>query len=134
MFYGLFISLVFAFAHTLGNALGGFLEHGIGFFPTIVLGFIIGFYSNMVFIFQQNIWLCYSLSFIAGIGVGLSNSLLFKNLAFYHPNRKGFLISIVGIGGHLIGSFFGYGGEKLINFHGYTLTKDENFYPPETHP
>ena len=129
MFYGVFISLIFSFAHTIGNALGGILENKIGFFKTIILGFIVTFYSNMGFIFQQNIWLCYGLTFIAGIGVGLSTSLLFKNLAFYSPEKKGFLISIVGIGGNIIGTFYSYGGEKLINFEGYTLTDNDNYYP-----
>jgi hypothetical protein len=59
MHYGLFINLIFMFANTFSNSLGGYLENIIGFFPTIIVGFSIIFVANFIFIFQQNIWLCF---------------------------------------------------------------------------
>ena len=82
MHYGLFINLIFSFAQTFSHSLGGYLENLLGFFKTIILGFAIVFVANLFFIFQRNIWLCYFLSFIMGIGVGITTSLLGKNLTF----------------------------------------------------
>ena len=41
MHYGLFISLIFSFANTFSNSIGGYLENLFGFFKTIIIGFII---------------------------------------------------------------------------------------------
>ena len=131
MHYGLFIHLIYSFANTCSSSIGGFLENRIGFFKTIIIGFIIIFFTNLAFIFQQNIWLCYVLSLIFGIGTGIASCLLGKNLAFYSPDKKGMLTGILGLGLMVVGAIFTFGGEKLINFDGKTLTEDEEFYPPE---
>ena len=94
--YSLFIYLVFTFASSFSKSLGGYLENQIGFFKTIIVGFIIVFLANIGFIFQQNIWLCYFLSIMSGIGFGISTSLLIKNIVFYYPNKKGFFYSLMG--------------------------------------
>ena len=57
MHYGLFIYLIYSFANTFSSSIGGFLENRIGFVKTIIIGFIIIFFANLAFIFQQNIWL-----------------------------------------------------------------------------
>jgi len=131
MHYGLFINLVFMFANTFSNSLGGYLENIIGFFPTIIVGFAIIFVANFIFIFQQNIWLCYFLSMILGIGVGIANSLLGKNITLYVPEKKGLVSGILGFGVMIITATFALTGEKIINFEGYTLGEEENFYPED---
>jgi len=127
--YGLFINLIFTFAHTFSSSLGGYLENLFGFFQTIIIGFSIIFLSNLAFIIQQNIWLCYTLALILGIGIGIGISLIGKNITFYVPNKKGLVVGIFGLFVTIIGGGFGFGGEKIINFEGYTLKQDEEFYP-----
>jgi len=129
MHYGLFISLIFMFSNTFANSLGGYLENIIGFFPTIIVGFAILFIANLFFIFQQNIWICYILSLFLGIGAGIANSLLGKNITFYVPEKKGIVSAILGFGIMIITAIFALSGEKIINFEGYTLEGDEQLYP-----
>ena len=129
MHYGLFINLVFNFAQTFSRSLGGYLENLFGFFQAIIVGFSITFLSNLAFIFQQNIWLCYALTFISGIGVGISISLIGKNITFYVPNKKGLVVGICWLLVTIFAGGFVFAGEKIINFEGYTLKKEEEFYP-----
>ena len=129
MHYGLFINLIFTFAHTFSSSLGGFLENLLGFFQTIIVGFSIIFLANLAFIFQQNIWLCYTLTLILGIGVGIGISLIGKNITFYVPDKKGLVVGIFGLLVTIIAGGVGFAGEKIINFEGYTLKEDEEFYP-----
>ena len=96
MHYGLFINLIFSFAHTFSSSLGGYLENILGFFQTIIVGFSIIFLSNLAFIFQQNIWLCYALTFILGIGVGIGISLIGKKLHFMSLIKKDWLLEYLG--------------------------------------
>ena len=91
MHYGLFISLIFTFANTFSNSIGGYLENLFGFFKTIIIGFSITFLANLVFIFQKDIWLCNFLTLILGIGSGISTSLLGKNITLYAPDKKGII-------------------------------------------
>ena len=113
MHYGLFINLIFMFANTFSNSLGGYFENILGFFPTIIVGFAIIFVSNFFFIFQQNIWLCYFLSMILGIGVGIANSLLGKNITLYVPEKKGLISGILGFGIMIITGFLLWQEKKL---------------------
>lgn len=128
MHYGLFINLIFSFAHTFSSSLGGYLENLFGFFKTIIIGFTIVFITNFFFIFQQNIWLCYFLSLIIGIGAGISTSLLGKNLTLYAPQKKGMISGLSGLGLMIITAIFALTGEKVINFDGVTLEENQNFY------
>ena len=68
--HGLFINLIFTLANTFPFTLGGYLESLIGFNPTMIVGIIITFLIYIVFIFLQNIWLCYFSSLIIGMGMG----------------------------------------------------------------
>ena len=131
MHYGLFINLIFSFAQTFSLSLGGYLENLLGFFKTIMLGFAIVFVANFFFIFQRNIWLCYGLSLFIGIGVGITTSLLGKNLTFYSPKKKGLISGLLGLGIMIITAIFALGGEKIINFEGFTLQEEDNYYPRE---
>ena len=129
MHYGMFIHLIFSFGMTISNPIGGVLENYIGFLKTIYLGLLILFIGCIVFIYQQNIWLCYALSLIMGMGTGISTSLLGKNLVLYVPKKKGMLTGAIGIGAVIISAAYTFGGEKIINLEGYTLKNDELYYP-----
>ena len=129
MHYGMFINLIFSFSNSFSHPLGGYIENYIGFKKTILLGFSILFIGNLIFIFQQNIWLCYFLAIILGIGTGIGTSVLGKNITFYSPKKKGMISGIMGLGILLITSTFALTGEKIISYGGYTLKKDEKFYP-----
>ena len=131
MHYGLFINIFYMFPHTLAISLGGYLENIFGFYKTMIIGFLILFISNFVFIFQHNIWLCYILAFIMGTGSGIGTSLVGKNLTFYAPNKKGIISGVMGIGIMFITATFALIGEKIINWDGYTLKEDEDYYPEE---
>ena len=128
MYYGLFFHLIFSFAMTFGMSIGGFLELKLGFYLTTLSGLLIILASNIIFLNAQNIWLCYVLTFLMASGAGISNSLTGKNLAFFKPNRKGLLISILGAITTLFGGIFSITGEKLINPVGYTLKQNEVYY------
>ena len=131
MHYGLFINLIFSFANTFSISLGGYFEDLFGFFKTIIIGYIITFIANFIFIFQNNIWVCYILTLILGIGIGISTSLLGKNITLYAPDKKGIISGIFGIGIMIITAVFALAGEKIINLRGVTLDEDEGFYPPK---
>jgi len=129
MHYGMFINLIFSFSNSFSHPLGGYIENYIGFKKTILLGFSILFIGNLAFIFQQNIWLCYFLAIILGIGTGIGTSVLGKNVTFYSPKKKGMISGIKGLGTLLTTALFVTIGEKIISYGGYTLKKDEKFYP-----
>ena len=128
MHYGYFISLIFSFSNTASMSLGGYLENLIGFFNTIIVGFVISFLTNIGFIFQQNIWLCYVLTLIIGLGSGIATSLLGKNLTLYLPEKKGIISGVFGFGVMIIAAIYALSGEKIINFEGKTLKEDEHYY------
>ena len=129
MHYGFFINLIYSFSNAISHTLGGYLENLIGFYKTIIVGFIITFIVNFGFIFQQDIWLCYCLTFVLGFGTGISTSLLTKNITLYLPDKKGIISGIFGFGVMIIAAIFSLSGEKLINFEGKTLEEEEIFYP-----
>ena len=129
MHYSLFLNLIFTFSSTFGFSLGGFLELKLGFISTSITGLCIILIGDIIFFRIQNIWLCYILTFIMGVGSGISNSLVGKNLAFFKPNIKGFLISIIGAVMVIFGGIFATMGEKIISPSGYTLGVTEEFYP-----
>ena len=55
MHYGLFINLIFMFAFSFLNSLGGYLENILGFFPTIIVGFQL-FWLQISFLFFNKIF------------------------------------------------------------------------------
>ena len=121
MHYGMFINLIFHFAAVMSHPLGGIIENKIGFLFTIYTGYIILFIGNLVFIFQQNLWLCGVLCIVMGIGEGIAYSLLMKNLTFYAPKKKGIISGAMGIAITVVVSIFSLTGEKIIAFNGLTL-------------
>ena len=131
MHYGMFINLLFTFSNSFSSPLGGYLENLLGFRKTIIFGFIILFIGNLFFISQQNIWFCYLLSIIMGMGAGIGTSVIGKNLILFRPNKKGTIGGILSLGILFIVSLFAIIGEKIISFGGYTLKNGEQFYPEE---
>ena len=88
MHYGYFLGLIFELSEAFSISLGGLLENRIGFTLTPVFGTLIVVITNIFYFNIKNIWACYCLTFLLGIGAGISTSLLPKNLAFYHPEKK----------------------------------------------
>ena len=131
MHYGLFLNLIIRISSSISNPLAGILEHKIGFLFTIYTGFITMFIGNIIFIFQQNIWLSFFVFILMGLGDGIATSLLIKNLTFYHPNKKGVIAGICRLLSSILGVIFNLAGEKIIAFKGYTLKEHEEYYPKE---
>ena len=131
MHYGLFLHLLARISNSISYPLGGIIEHKIGFLYTISAGLVIVFIGNLIFIFQQNIWISYLLFIIMGLGSGAASSLLVKNLTFYFPHKKGIISGTCGLFSNIIGAIFSFVGEKVIAFKGYTLKDNDEFYPKE---
>ena len=130
MHYGTFFGLILTFSMTFSRSLGGVLETKIGFMGTTLLGLFIIIFCNIFFYNVQNIYLCYVLIVIMGIGAGIATSLVQKNLTFYNPKKKGRISGILGILTIVTAAIFGFSGEKIINKHGDPVNKDQ-VYPPE---
>ena len=132
MHYGFFLNLILTFAMTFSFSIGGILENKIGFTLTTLFGTIIVFITNIFYFKIQNIWICYCLTFIIGIGAGISASLLGKNLTFYYPKKKAIIVSILGLITILFAGGFLITGEKIINKEGKTLEEDDDgIYAPK---
>ena len=132
MHYGYFLNLILTFAMTFSVSLGGLLENKLGYTFTTLLGTIIIFICNFFFFKIQNIWICYFLTLLLGIGAGITTSLLGKNLTLYHPRKKGIIVSLFGMALILIAGLFLVIGEKIISPDGETLGDNEEVYKPET--
>ena len=132
MHYGYFLNLILTFAMTFSVSLGGMLESKLGFTPTTLLGTSIVLVGNIFFFRIQNIWLCYFLTLIMGLGSGISSSLLGKNLTLYFPKKKGIITSVFGLLLIIIAGLFLVVGEKIISFTGETLQENQEVYSPDT--
>ena len=130
MHYGFFLNIILSFSMSFSSSLGGIIENKLGFTFTTLSGTIIILLTNVVFFKTQNIWICYSLTLVMGIGVGISISLLGKNLTLYHPKKKGIIGSVLSLISILFAAGFLLVGEKIINTKGKTLTEENNgIYP-----
>ena len=127
MHYGYFFNLILDISSTFSTAIGGILAPKIGFNFTTLLGNIICLVANIFFFRVQNIWFCYILIFIIGIGFGIATSLLLRNATLYIPNKKAFVLSILTLIVSLISIAYNLAGEKIIALDGQTL-EDEEFY------
>ena len=132
MHYGYFFGLISNFAGMIGTGLGGVLENKIGYNFTTLLGTIIMIVSNIFFFRVDNIWFCYVLFFIIGIGKGMATSLIGKNLMLYIPKKKGTITSVLQVVLICIMSPIVLCGEKIIAKGGETLQEGQEFYSPET--
>ena len=131
MHYGYFLNLILTLSMAFSASLGGILENKIGFTFTTLLGTTIVLITNIFFFRIQNIWICYCLTLIMGVGAGISISLLGKNLTLYIPNKKGIIVSIFGLVVIILAGGFLIAGEKIISLEGVTIEPDEEVYKPE---
>ena len=131
MHYSYFFYLIINLSSSFSTSFGGILENKIGFNFTTILGTIIVLIGNIFFFKIQNIWISYGLALIMGIGMGIANSLLIKNLALYVPKKKGFITSIFGLFQLAFDGIYLITGEKIIALGGETLKKGQEFYSEE---
>ena len=132
MHYGYFLNLILTLSMSFSVSIGGLLETKIGFYFTTLLGTTIILISNIFFFRIQNIWICYCLTCIMGIGAGISVSLLGKNMTLYVPKKKGILVGIIGLLVILLAGGYLLAGEKIIAPEGETIGQEEEVYKPET--
>ena len=130
MHYGTYFSLILTFSMTFSRSFGGLLENKMGFMLTTQFGLAIVLVANIFFFNVQNIWICYILICIMGIGCGIATSLLAKNLAFYNPTKKGRISGIIGILTVVLAAIFAFLGEKVINSSGESVN-EKKVYPKE---
>jgi len=131
MHYGYFFNLIMTLSMSFSASLGGILESKIGFVFTTLLGTTIILIADLFFFKMQNIWICYILTCVIGIGAGISASLLGKNITFYYPKKKGIIVSIIGMVLIVIAGIYLILGEKLIASEGETLGEDKEVYSEE---
>lgn len=131
MHYGTYFSPIFSISMNLAGSLGGILEPKIGFMATTLLGLVIVVIDNIFFFKVSNIYLCYFLIIIMGIGAGIAISLLQKNLTFYNPKKKGRISGLLGILLVVTAAIFAFTGEKVINPIPSDIDPETEVYPKE---
>lgn len=129
--YGAYFSLIFTFSMTFSRSLGGMLEPKLGFMGTTLLGLLIIIFINIFFFRVANIYVCYLLIVLMGIGAGIATSLVQKNLTFYNPKKKGRISGILGILTIVLASLFAFSGERIINNKPWDIDPKTQVYGPE---
>ena len=125
MHYGTYFGVILTFSMTFSRSLGGMLETKLGFMTTTLFGLILIIICNIFFFKVQNIYVCYVLIVIMGIGAGIATSLVQKNLTFYNPKKKGRISGLLGMLMIVSGAIFGFIGEKIINRDGAPVNKEQ---------
>ena len=97
------------------SPLSGIIEKYIGPKLTLLLSSIIVEICLILYYFQQNLYIFYTISFFAGIGNGLSAGVTIKNACLYFPKRKGIINSTIIFLGGLVSMLYLIIGEKIIN-------------------
>ena len=90
-------SIFSSFAQSIGMLIGGILEYKIKYYYTTLTGLLISLISIIIIYFAHNIYVFYFFGVIWGFGVGISISLLRKNLILFSPNKKGLTLSFIRI-------------------------------------
>ena len=129
MYFGLFLGIIANISISIGKPISHFIEKRFGLIITVLLCLVLILGANIVFLYLNNIWLFYLLSLIIQFSYGVINSLCMKNLIFYRPKRKGFIMVSIQLLSNILGSGLTLLGEKLINPEGYTLKPGEEYYP-----
>ena len=132
MHYGYFLSLILTFTRSFSVSLGGLLENKFGFSLTTLIGTAIVLIGNIFFFRTQNIWFCYFLTFVMGLGAGIATSLVGKNLTLYFPKKKGLIVSFISLITILFSAGYVITGEKIIAKEGETLGPEDEYYSSET--
>ena len=116
------------------SPLSGFIEKKIGSRLTLLLSSIIVEICFLLYYFQRNLYLFYTISIFIGIGTGLSAGVPIKNACKFYPKHKGKINSLIICLGGLINSLYSYIGEEvIINPHKTPIEdkKTKPFYPKE---
>ena len=129
MYFGLFLGIIANISMSIGRPISHFIEKRFGLIITVLLCLVLILGANIVFLYLNNIWLFYLLSLIIQFSSGVINSLCMKNLIFYRPKRKGFIMVSIRLLSNILGSGLTLLGEKIINPEGYTLKPGEEYYP-----
>ena len=129
MYFGLFLGIIANISMSIGRPISHFIEKRFGLIITVLLCLVLILGANIVFLYLNNIWLFYLLSLIIQFSSGVINSLCMKNLIFYRPKRKGFIMVSIRLLSNILKSGLTLLGEKIINPEGYTLKPGEEYYP-----
>ena len=116
------------------SPLSGIIEKKIGSRFTLLLSSILVEICFLLYYFQRNLYLFYTISIFIGIGTGLSAGVPIKNACKFYPKHKGKINSLIICLGGLINSLYSYiGEEKIINPNKTPIEdkKTKPFYPPE---
>ena len=96
-YYEMLFSIFSSLAQSIGMLIGGILEYKINYFYTTLTGLLISLISIIIIFFAYKSSVFYIFGVIWGLGVGISVSLLRKNLILFSPNKKGLTLSFVRI-------------------------------------
>ena len=129
MYFGLFLGIIANISMSIGRPISHFIEKRFGLIITVLLCLVLILGANITFLYLNNIWLFYFLSLVIQFSSGVINSLCMKNLIFYRPKRKGFIMVSIRLLSNILGSGLTLLGEKIINPEGYTLKPGEEYYP-----
>ena len=111
----------------------GIIEKKIGPRFTLLISSIIVEICFILYYFQSNLWIFYSVSVFIGFGNGISAGVPIKNACLYYPKKKGKISSMIVCLGGLITSLYVYIGEKIINPDKKSIInkKTNPFYPED---
>ena len=113
------------------SPLSGVFEKKFGPKITLIFSAFIVEICLVIYYFQRNLWIFYTISIFIGIGNGLSAGVPIKNACRYYPKKKGVINSIIICLGGLISSLYSFIGEKIINPEKEGIINKETnpFYP-----
>ena len=133
MQYGNIMAPIILLLLSAFSPLSGLIERKIGPKLTLLVSSIIVEICFIMYYFQRNLWLFYTISVFIGIGNGISAGVPIKNACLYYPKKKGIINSIIVCIGGLVGSLYVFIGEKIVNPNKETIIdKNTNpFYPLE---
>ena len=115
MNYGNLMRPVFLLFLAIFSPLSGVMENCCGPRISIVISsFIVGG-AFVGLYFLRNIWYFYGLTFLLGVGSGISNQIIIKNCCYFYPRKKGVISASIATIGSLFGAGYSFLGEKFIN-------------------
>ena len=128
MQYGNIMAPIILLLLSAFSPLSGVIEKKIGPKLTLLVSSIIVEICFIMYYFQRNLWLFYTISVFVGIGNGISAGVPIKNACLFYPKKKGIINSIIVCLGGLVSSLYVFIGEKIINPDKETII-DKNTNP-----
>lgn len=115
------------------SPISGIIEKYIGPKLTLLLSSIIVQICLILYYFQNNLYIFYTISVFIGIGNGISAGVPIKNACLYFPKRKGIINSTIIFIGGLTSMLYLIIGEKIINPDKKPIEKKNNnpVYPED---